>query len=229
MSKRGRGTLSTKTVKGDTSEVEQHELTFISGNKLGKPIIVDGFKYTHNKGASYVCCICKKSVIVIYDKETNIISGIKKVNPHDEIMHSSNDKEITKRILNKQTIKKHYISNPNLSNDELARTIGYGLSSKEISRIKTNVKKDFEVPGDLVNLNIYKEIPIIQAFSSGEIVVIGQPSSLFILSQSSTILFDGTFRVVGTGEMYIVHGIYKDVCVCCLYARMLKRDQEHYI
>ena len=156
-------------------------------------------------------------------------SGIKKINPHDEIMHSSNDKEITKRILNKQTIKKHYISNPNLSNDELARTIGYGLSSKEISRIKTNVKKDFEVPGDLVNLNIYKEIPIIQAFSSGEIVVIGQPSSLFILSQSSTILFDGTFRVVGTGEMYIVHGIYKDVCICCLYARMLKRDQEHYI
>ena len=198
-------------------------------HKVPEPILINGFKFTHNKGNSYRCCSCGKNVVVKVDSN-QLIVGLKTEIKHDTLIHRKTDMERVQKLISKKLIREEILENPLKSNKLIKETSRYdNISLKEISRIRSNIKKEFEIPADLNDLVNYKNNSIVLAYNEGDMILLGEPSGLIVLSQSTTILMDGTFKSVScNGQLYIVHGVINNKCVCCLYCRMSERSQYAY-
>ena len=92
------------------------------------------------------------------------------------------------------------------------------LSSSQLSHKKYDYSITNKLPKTYQNTYNYS---ITLAYSKDRFIIYGKPSSIFLLSVSSIIHEDGTFRIVNNdGQLYILHSNINEKFTSALFIKM---------
>ena len=212
---------------------------FTAGVKLGKPILVNGIMFTSKGGQKYAmyyrchnnACPCRCCVTFNEDK---IITGIKYIhNEHTCHMNMSFEEiqRIERELFNKPEemleLKKKLATNVTSTTRQLIQGTKYAtMDSHALATIKCRAMKEFELPNSVDKINATH---FLLASYKDTVFIYGQPSGLFIMSQSKVIFEDGTFKIVSNNhQLLILHGFINGKCVACCFIRVMSKSFQDY-
>ena len=212
-----------------------YNIKYLSTTRL----VIEGFEFG-KRGFYYYCPQCHTGIKLLQDDEhrTFAISSNKKESfiVHNLNLHNSLTIEEAKRkIYEKRKIEYNgklcgYLLNnsPGHKNSDIVRMTKFEkLSSSQLS----HKKYDYSITNKLPKTyqNTYN-CSITLAYSKDRFIIYGKPSSIFLLSVSSIIHEDGTFRIVNNdGQLYILHSNINEKFTSALFIKMNRRREEDYV
>ena len=208
-------------------------IRFLYTKKCGEMIEIDNYLFRRNKGVYYKCCCseCNSTAKVTVDDDNNI-TGLEYVREHIQSAHDNkNDEERIDKLTKTYEIRKYAFQHPLEKNSDVCKKEEFkSFSSRDLSVLKCNFKRDKYIPKSFKELTEIDNHPMILSHDNDDMIILGFVSGLYILAQSDVILVDGTFKLVRRcGQMFIVHGIINNNCVGCLYIVMKNRSEANYL
>ena len=187
-------------------------------NDVRKYIIVGGFKYSYKDRCRYKCtqpgCNSIANTVFKDGKVFKVIS----VTKHDHTK-TANKIQIKKKglLLNESSLK---------SNREI---LPYD-NSYELRRMKYNISNTVQIPKTFHDMVIENVYPMVLS-NCENTIVIGQISSVLLVSMSKEVYIDGTFKIVGNmkGQLLVIHGLVNGLSMSLLFIKMNSKEYSEYI
>ena len=195
-------------------------------------IVIDGYRFRFSKNNTYKCCLdgckCRAKVLISQDNQFQSVIVYGEHSP----MHDREDEEMkSKRISELKKAVEYSISHPYLKYDQVIKINKYtSINTDMLAKRMWRFKSKLYIPTSFKQLIEQHNHPLLLAYCESRIIIFGQPSGIFLLSLSDTLLMDATFNIVsGIGQMLIVHCIHDQICVACLYIVMTRKSKQDYM